>query len=50
MKNKLDVLVVGFGMMGCRHVQALLQNEEKFKVHVLELSAENLAGPQGFEP
>lgn len=42
MKNKLDVLVVGFGMMGCRHVQALLQNKEKFKVHVLEPSAENV--------
>ena len=42
MKNKLDILVVGFGMMGCRHVQALLQNKEKFKVHVLEPSAENV--------
>jgi hypothetical protein len=42
MKNKLDVLVVGFGMMGCRHVQALLQNKEKFRVHVLEPSAENV--------
>lgn len=38
----MNVLVVGFGMMGCRHVQALLQNKEKFKVHVLEPSAENV--------
>jgi predicted dehydrogenase len=42
MENKLNILVVGFGMMGCRHVQALLQNKEKFKVHVLEPSAENV--------
>jgi len=42
MEKKLDVLVVGFGMMGCRHVEALLQNKEKFQVHVLEPSSENI--------
>lgn len=42
MEKKLDVLVVGFGMMGCRHVQALLQDKTKFRVHVLEPSEENI--------
>jgi predicted dehydrogenase len=35
MKN---VLVVGFGMMGCRHVQALLQRKGEMNVIVLEPS------------
>lgn len=34
-----NVLVVGFGMMGCRHVQALLQRKGEMNVFVLEPSA-----------
>lgn len=33
-----NVLVVGFGMMGCRHVQALLQRKGEMNVFVLEPS------------
>jgi predicted dehydrogenase len=33
MKN---VLVVGFGMIGCRHVQSLLQRKKEMNVYVLE--------------
>ncbi|TCP22920.1 putative dehydrogenase [Tenacibaculum skagerrakense] len=40
--QKKKVLVVGFGMMGCRHVQAFLQDKTKYEVHVLELSQENI--------
>lgn len=32
----MNVLVVGFGMMGCRHVQALLQRKGEMNVFVLE--------------
>jgi predicted dehydrogenase len=40
--NQKRILVVGFGMMGCRHVQAFLQDKEKYEVHVLELSGKNI--------
>lgn len=40
--QKTRVLVVGFGMMGCRHVQAFLQDKSRYEVHVLELSQENI--------
>jgi len=33
-----NILVVGFGMMGCRHVQALLQRKGEMNVFVLEPS------------
>ena len=42
MNKKLNILVVGFGMMGCRHVQALLEEKGKFQVHVLEPSQKNI--------
>ena len=40
--DKRKVLVVGFGMMGCRHVQAFLEDKDKYEVHVLELSESNI--------
>jgi predicted dehydrogenase len=39
---KRKILVVGFGKMGCRHVQAFLQNKEMYELHVLELSERNI--------
>jgi len=33
---KKNILIVGFGNMGCRHVQAVLQEKEKYDVHVFE--------------
>ena len=37
---KKHILVVGFGTMGCRHVQSLLQYRETFAVYVVEPSHE----------
>jgi predicted dehydrogenase len=39
---KKRVLVVGFGIMGCRHVQAFLDDKNKYEVHVLEPSESNI--------
>ena len=35
------ILVVGFGKMGCRHAQSLI-NDPSFEVHILENSKENI--------
>ena len=32
------VLVVGFGSIGCRHAQSLLNNKEHYEIHILEPS------------
>ena len=32
------VLVVGFGSIGCRHAQSLLNNKENYEIHILEPS------------
>ena len=40
--NKRKVLIVGFGMMGCRHTQAFLTQKNKFEIHVLEPSEKNI--------
>lgn len=40
--NKTKVLIIGFGMMGCRHVQAFLEDKDKYEIHVLELSEINI--------
>lgn len=42
LNKQIEVLVVGFGMMGCRHVQALLNHKEKFSVHLFEPSLETI--------
>jgi len=34
------ILVVGFGAMGCRHVQSLLSHKNIYDIHVVEPSAE----------
>ncbi len=39
---KKNILVVGFGSMGCRHAQALLTNKAEFDVHILEPLQENI--------
>lgn len=36
------ILVIGFGNMGCRHVQSLLSAGEKFEIHVVEPMIENV--------
>ena len=40
---KKRILVVGFGKMGCRHVQALLQDKNTYDVHILEPSEKNIS-------
>jgi len=39
MKN---ILVVGFGAMGCRHVQSLMAFPDKYRIHVLEPVTQNI--------
>ena len=39
---KKQILVVGFGVMGCRHVQAFLLEKDKFELHVVEPSEGNI--------
>src|SRR5688572_21048070 len=39
---KKNVLIVGFGGMGCRHAQALLQEKDKFCIHVIETNPTNI--------
>ena len=36
------VLVVGFGNIGCRHVQSLLKNKVHYEIHILETSKSNI--------
>ena len=39
---KKQILIVGFGNMGCRHVQALLNDKDKYDLHVVEPSKETV--------
>jgi hypothetical protein len=36
------VLVIGFGNIGCRHVQSLLKNKIHYEIHILETSKANI--------
>ena len=36
------ILVVGFGAMGCRHVQSLLGHKAGYEIHVVEPSEDNI--------
>lgn len=36
------IIVVGFGNMGCRHVQSLLNADEKYQITVVEPSIDNI--------
>ncbi|HEY0680471.1 MAG TPA: Gfo/Idh/MocA family oxidoreductase [Chitinophagaceae bacterium] len=37
------ILVIGFGSMGCRHVQSLLSSKSAYDIHVVEPYDENIA-------
>ena len=36
------IVIVGFGNMGCRHVQSILENSAAYEIHVVEPSEENI--------
>lgn len=42
MSDKKNILVVGFGAMGCRHVQSLMSQIDIYNIYILELSEENI--------
>ena len=40
--DKKSVLIVGFGVMGCRHAQSFLDKKKDYEVHILEPSDESI--------